>query len=77
MDIVVIGVAVSQPVDQPRISVEGEYDRLVLGENRVKSLGAQAMRMFELIILITKSASVRSIPHKQESVIKRIIIKRY
>ena len=36
MDVVVIGAAVGQPVDQPRIGVERENDVLILGEQRVE-----------------------------------------
>ena len=32
MQVLVVGAAVSQPVDQPRVSMEGKDDRLVFGE---------------------------------------------
>ena len=36
VDVVVVGAAVGEPVDQPRVSMEGEDDRLVLGEELVE-----------------------------------------
>ena len=48
MDVVVVGAAIGQPVDQPRISVEGEDDVFVPGEQCVESVIAQSVRMFAL-----------------------------
>ena len=36
MNVIVVGAPVSQPVDQPRISMKSEDDRLVLGEQLVE-----------------------------------------
>ena len=33
-------------MDQPRIAVEGEHNRLVLGEERIEILIGKAVRMF-------------------------------
>ena len=48
VDVVVVGAAVGQPVDQPRIGMEGEDDRLVLGEELVEIHVAQPVRMLGL-----------------------------
>ena len=40
--------AVGQPVDQPRVSMEGEDDRLVLGEELVEIHVAQPVRVLGL-----------------------------
>jgi len=42
VDVVVIGAAVGQPVDEPRVGMEGEDDRLVLGEDLVEVFVAEA-----------------------------------
>src|SRR5450432_2200412 len=44
VDVVVVGAPVSQAVNEPRISMEREDDRLVAREERVEGLVAQAMR---------------------------------
>jgi hypothetical protein len=44
MEIVVIGAAIGEPVDQPGIAVVGEDDRLVRGEERVEIRVAQPVR---------------------------------
>jgi hypothetical protein len=36
---------VRQPVDQPRVGVEGEDDRLVRGEQRIEVLVGKTVRM--------------------------------
>ena len=38
VDVVVVGAAVCQPMDQPWVSMEGEDDRLILGEDLVEIL---------------------------------------
>src|ERR1051326_6188101 len=38
--------AVRQPVDEPRVTVEREHDRLVFGKKRVELPVAQAVGMF-------------------------------
>src|ERR1700681_933442 len=48
MNVVMVGAAVGQPVDQPRVGVEGEDDRLVLGKQIVEINVAQPMRMLAL-----------------------------
>jgi hypothetical protein len=48
MDVVVVGAAVGQPVDQRRVGMEGEDDRLVLGEERIEIHVAQPMRVLGL-----------------------------
>ena len=48
MDIVVISSSVGQPVDQPRVSMEGEDYRLVPGEEFVKIRVAQSVRVLGL-----------------------------
>ena len=48
VDVVVVGAAVCQPVDQPRIGMEGEDDRLVLGEEVVEVHVAQPVRVLGL-----------------------------
>src|SRR5450631_4219253 len=45
VDVAVIGAAISQPVDQPWVGMEGKDDRLVLREEVVKISVAQTMRM--------------------------------
>ncbi len=45
VDIVVIGAAIGQAMNQPRISVKGENDRRAFGEKRVEIGIAQAVRM--------------------------------
>jgi hypothetical protein len=45
VDVAVVGAAVGQPVDQPRVGVEGEDHRLVLGEEFVEIHVAQSMRV--------------------------------
>ena len=42
MEVVVVGAAVRQAVNQPRIAVEGEDDRFVLGEERIEVLVAES-----------------------------------
>ena len=44
----VIGAAIGQPVNQPRVGVEGEDDRFVRREQGVELRIAQAVRMFGL-----------------------------
>jgi len=46
MDVVVAVAAVGEAVDQPRVAVVGEDDRLVRGEERVELLIRHAVRMF-------------------------------
>src|SRR5665647_2277637 len=46
VDVVVVGAAVGQPVDQPRVGMEREDHRLVLGEDFVEIRVAQAVRVF-------------------------------
>src|SRR6202035_1240851 len=41
VDVLVVGAAVGQPVDQPRVSMEGEDDRLLLGDQRIEVCVAQ------------------------------------
>ncbi len=36
MDVVVVRAAIGQPVDQPRVAMEGEDDRLVPGEEFIE-----------------------------------------
>ena len=48
VEVVVVGAAVGQPVDQPRVAVVGEDDRLVGGEERVEVAVGQAVRMLAL-----------------------------
>ena len=43
--VLVVGAAVGQPVDQPRVAVVGEDDRLVLGEERVEVVVVKPMRV--------------------------------
>src|SRR5262249_20066741 len=45
MEIVVIGTAIGQAMNQPRITVIRKNDRLILRENRIKVAICQAMRM--------------------------------
>jgi hypothetical protein len=45
VDVVVVGATISQPVDQPRVGVEGEDDRLVPGEEFVEIHVAQPVRV--------------------------------
>ena len=45
VQVLVVGAAVGQPVDQPGVAVVGEDDRLVLGEERVEVVVAQAVRV--------------------------------
>jgi len=46
VNVAVIRSAIRQPVDQPRITMEGEDDFLVLGEERIERFVGQAVRMF-------------------------------
>ena len=46
MQLGVVGPPVGQPVDQPRIAVVGEDDRLVGGEQRVELVVGQPVRVF-------------------------------
>jgi hypothetical protein len=48
VDVLVIGAAVGEPVDQPRVAVEGEDDRPVLGEELVEVGVAEAVRVLGL-----------------------------
>ena len=48
VNVVVIGAAISQSVDQPRVGVEGEDDRLILGEELVEIAIAQAVGVLGL-----------------------------
>ena len=45
MNVVVAGPSIGQPMDEPRIAVEGEDDRLVDGEESVEVTVGEAMRM--------------------------------
>jgi hypothetical protein len=36
VNVIVVGAAVGQPVDQPRVGMEGEDDRFVLGEEIIE-----------------------------------------
>ena len=46
VEIGMVGAAVGEPVNQPRIAMEGKDDRLVLGEQYIKLWLAQAVRVF-------------------------------
>ena len=46
--VAVVGAAVGEPVDQPRVAMEGEDHRPVLGEELVEVHVAQAMGMLDL-----------------------------
>ena len=48
VQVVVVGPPVGQAVDQPRVAVVGEDDRLVRGEERVELLVGQAVRVLGL-----------------------------
>ena len=48
VDVVVVGAAVGQPVDQPRVGMEGKDDRLILGEDLVEIHVAQPVRVLGL-----------------------------
>src|SRR6266567_492387 len=45
VEIGMIGAAVGEPVNQPRVAMEGKDDRLVLGEQHIKLWIAQAVRV--------------------------------
>src|SRR5262245_61864346 len=46
MDVLVVGPAIGKAVDEPWITMKRKHDRLVLGEERVEVVIAQAVRMF-------------------------------
>ena len=48
VQVLVVGPPVREPMDQPGVAVEGEHDRLVLGEERIEVLVRQAMRVLAL-----------------------------
>ena len=48
VQVLVIGAAIGEPVDQPRIAVVGEDDGPVAGEERVELAVRQAMRVFRI-----------------------------
>ena len=55
VQLMVIGPAIRQAMDQPGIAVEGEDDRLVPGEQDIEILVAQAVRMLALRLQASSS----------------------
>src|SRR5208283_5936224 len=56
--VLVVSTAVRQPVNQPGVSVESKYDRLVFSEQRIEVLIAQPVRVF----------STRLYPHQIDDI---------
>src|SRR5690348_10391120 len=48
VDVPVVRAAIREPVDEPRIAVEGEHDRLVGGEERVELAVGEPVRMLDV-----------------------------